>query len=58
MLFLDSIICDYVSEIHFPKGINRWPTSVVVITFALHAKGPEFEPQVDQFFIPTNKHTH
>ena len=32
----------------------RRPTSVVVITFALHAKGPEFEPQVDQFlFLPT-----
>ena len=29
---------------------NVWPTSVVVITFALHAKGREFEPHVDQFF--------
>ena len=28
-----------------------WPTSVVVITFALHAKGREFEPHVDQFFL-------
>ena len=30
--------------------IKRRPTSVVVITFALHAKGREFEPHVDQFF--------
>lgn len=29
---------------------KRRPTSVVVITFALHAKGREFEPHVDQFF--------
>lgn len=31
------------------KG-KQWPTSVVVITFALHAKGREFEPHVDQLF--------
>lgn len=30
---------------------KRRPTSVVVITFALHAKGREFEPHVDQFFV-------
>ena len=33
------------------EKLKRRPTSVVVITFALHAKGREFEPHVDQFFV-------
>ena len=33
------------------QKLERRPTSVVVITFALHAKGREFEPHVDQFFV-------
>lgn len=32
------------------EKLKRRPTSVVVITFALHAKGREFEPHVDHFF--------
>ena len=33
------------------QKLERRPTSVVVITFALHAKGREFEPHVDHFLF-------
>ena len=36
--------------------INEWPFSVVVITFALHAKGPGFEPRNDHLFLFWNSY--
>ena len=42
-------IVSYYKQIY--RSVARWFRSVVVITSALHAEGPQFDPGRDQFCL-------
>jgi hypothetical protein len=56
MINYTNIYKETLSKIKLKRKLGNWSLGVVVITFALHAKGPEFDPQSDHkvFFLGEN----